>query len=79
MVGLIMFWIYFIGGFIASFLLLNSSYLEFSKIPYFVKAALLTTEDRNFYEHSGVDLKAIARAFVALVENDGEIRYNQGE
>ena len=51
----------------------DSSYLEFNKIPYFVKAALVTTEDRNFYEHSGVDLKAIARAFVALVENDGEI------
>ena len=32
MVGLIMFWIYFIGGFIASFLLLNSSYLEFNRI-----------------------------------------------
>ena len=32
MVGVIIFWMYFIGGFIASFLLLNSSYLEFNKI-----------------------------------------------
>ena len=51
----------------------DSYYLEFSEIPFFVKRALITTEDRNFYKHSGVDVKAIARAVVALVKNDGEI------
>lgn len=51
----------------------DSKYIEFGEIPYFVKAALITTEDRNFYTHSGVDLKAITRAFEALVKNDGKI------
>ncbi len=33
-------------------------------IPRFVKAALVATEDRKFYKHSGVDLKGIARAII---------------
>jgi membrane peptidoglycan carboxypeptidase len=51
----------------------DSYYLEFDEIPYFVKRALITTEDRSFYEHSGVDPKGILRAFVELVKNDGKI------
>lgn len=51
----------------------DSYYLEYSRIPYFVKEALITSEDRNFYSHSGIDLKAIARAFVVLIQHDGEI------
>jgi len=35
-----------------------------SKIPEKLRQALLATEDRQFYEHSGVDLKGIARAIV---------------
>jgi penicillin-binding protein 1A len=33
-------------------------------IPYHLKAALVATEDRKFYTHSGVDLKGIARAIL---------------
>ncbi len=33
-------------------------------IPYYLKAALLATEDRNFYKHSGVDIKGILRAVI---------------
>ncbi len=33
-------------------------------IPYYLKAALIATEDRKFYKHSGVDLKGILRAIV---------------
>ncbi len=33
-------------------------------IPYFLKAGLVATEDRNFYQHSGIDLKGILRALV---------------
>ncbi len=33
-------------------------------IPSALKQALITTEDRNYYRHHGVDLKAIARAIV---------------
>ncbi len=51
----------------------DSYYLEYSEIPYFVKRALITSEDRNFYKHSGVDVKAVLRAFKELVTNNGEI------
>jgi penicillin-binding protein 1A len=33
-------------------------------IPKYVKTALIATEDRKFYSHSGVDLKAIVRAIL---------------
>ena len=33
-------------------------------IPYYLTAALIATEDRKFYSHSGVDLKAIVRAIL---------------
>jgi len=33
-------------------------------IPRHLKAALVATEDRKFYKHSGVDLKGIARAII---------------
>jgi len=34
------------------------------RIPSLLKSALLATEDRNFYNHIGVDLKGIARAII---------------
>ncbi|UCE55607.1 MAG: transglycosylase domain-containing protein [Desulfobacterales bacterium] len=33
-------------------------------VPDYLKAALVATEDRKFYKHSGVDLKGIARAII---------------
>jgi penicillin-binding protein 1A len=33
-------------------------------IPHYLTAALVATEDRKFYQHSGVDLKGIARAII---------------
>jgi penicillin-binding protein 1A len=33
-------------------------------IPEYLKKAIVATEDRNFYYHSGVDLKGIARAII---------------
>lgn len=33
-------------------------------IPYHLRAGILATEDRNFYRHSGVDLRGILRAAV---------------
>lgn len=48
-------------------------YLENDDIPYLVKRALISTEDRSFYEHSGVDYSAIVRAFVELIKNKGDV------
>ncbi len=51
----------------------DSYYLTSEEIPYLIKRAFVTTEDRNFYEHSGLDYKAIIRAFIALIQNEGEV------
>lgn len=51
----------------------DAYYMEFDNIPYMVKQVFLITEDRNFYDHSGVDYKSVLRAFVELLKNEGEI------
>lgn len=35
-----------------------------SEVPDYLKTALITTEDRTFYTHSGVDLKGVLRALI---------------
>lgn len=47
----------------------DSYYLTFDQIPQHVKDAFIVTEDRDFYKHSGYDLKAIVSAGVTLVKN----------
>ena len=50
--------------------LLAEVYLEkrdpvpLKQIPLYLRAALVATEDRKFYKHSGVDVKGIARAII---------------
>lgn len=51
----------------------SSYYLPNKKIPYLVKRAFIITEDRSFYDHPGVDVKAVMRAVVAYVQNSGEV------
>ena len=51
----------------------NSYYLKSDSIPYMAKKIFIAVEDRNFYEHSGVDYSAVARAVFALVQNKGEV------
>lgn len=38
--------------------------IVFSEIPGVLINALIATEDRNFYHHSGVDLKGVLRALI---------------
>ncbi|MCR5785483.1 MAG: PBP1A family penicillin-binding protein [Eubacterium sp.] len=47
-------------------------YLTYENIPSYVLSAFVSTEDRKFYKHIGVDFQAIARAAWAAVRN-GEI------
>lgn len=47
----------------------DSYYLEAGKLPYNVKAAIVSIEDKKFYEHKGVDPKAIVRAVLAMLRN----------
>ena len=57
--------------------LLAELYLEkrdpvpLQRIPQYLKAALVATEDRKFYRHSGVDIKGIARAIVRDIQAGG--------
>ena len=51
----------------------DSAYLKDAEIPYIVKRAFVVSEDRKFYEHSGVDYSAMMRAVLALIKNEGEI------
>lgn len=47
-------------------------YLPYEKIPTDVCAAIVSIEDKKFYQHSGIDYKAIFRAVKAAIEN-GEV------
>lgn len=49
-------------------------YLEYDAIPKNCINAMLATEDRKFYEHSGYDIYAIIRAAKAYIDHEGEIR-----
>lgn len=47
-------------------------YLPYEDIPTDVCAAIVSIEDKKFYQHNGVDIKAILRAAKAAIEN-GEV------
>lgn len=47
-------------------------YLEFEEIPIYATAAMVSIEDKKFYRHNGIDVKAILRAAKAMIEN-GEV------
>jgi len=49
-------------------------YIPFAEIPQAAKDAMIVTEDKKFYKHDGIDLKAITAAFVSLVKNRGDIK-----
>lgn len=44
-------------------------YLEYKDIPAYATAAMVSIEDKKFYRHNGIDLKAILRAAKAMIEN----------
>ena len=48
----------------------NSQQALFSEIPDHVVDALLAVEDRNFFEHRGVDLRAVGRQVLANVNDE---------
>src|SRR5690606_37667817 len=49
-------------------------YLPIQAIPDRVKAAFLSSEDKNFYSHPGVDITGLARAVVTNFQNFGSGR-----
>lgn len=50
----------------------DSYYLDIAQIPYNVRSAIVSIEDKRFYSHEGYDKKAIVRAFLSMLRN-GEV------
>lgn len=48
-------------------------YKTYDEIPAYFVEAMVSVEDRRFYEHNGVDYEGIARAAYILFKNDGNI------
>jgi penicillin-binding protein 1B len=51
--------------------------LTYNSIPPVLVQAILAIEDRRFFEHSGVDIKGIGRAFLRW-STSGSLKYGQG-
>ena len=49
----------------------NRVYVKLADIPLTLQEAFIAIEDERFYEHRGVDLRGVARAFVRGVANGG--------
>jgi len=52
------------GRFVGRILPQNRYWVTLDRIPAFLQQALLAVEDARFYEHGGIDLRGIARAFL---------------
>jgi penicillin-binding protein 1A len=53
-------------------------YIPIQAVPNLVKNAFLAAEDKNFYEHGGLDFTGIARAALSYAQNYGSNRRPQG-
>ena len=43
--------------------------MEYEDIPAYAVAAMVSIEDKKFYSHNGIDIKAIMRAAKAMIQN----------
>src|SRR5215470_15930871 len=66
------------GALLAEYARERRLYLPIQAIPKLVINSFIAAEDKNFYDHGGVDLTGIARAAVVFVENFGSNRRPQG-
>src|SRR5947209_14142834 len=66
------------GSLLAEYAKERRLYIPIQAVPKLVLNAFIAAEDKNFYEHNGIDFSGIARAFVAYVQNYGSGRRPQG-
>ncbi len=66
------------GSLLAEYARERRLYLPIQAIPKLVINSFIAAEDKNFYEHGGIDLTGIARAAVVFVENFGSNKRPQG-
>ncbi len=60
------------GVLLGEMTLRNSQPAKFEDIPEVVRDAMVAAEDGGFYEHEGIDFRAIARAAVANARSEGD-------
>jgi penicillin-binding protein 1A len=66
------------GSLVAEFARERRLYIPIQAVPKLVTNAFLAAEDKNFYEHGGLDFTGIARAVLSYVQNYGSGRRPQG-
>src|ERR1700741_2052217 len=66
------------GSLLAEYAKERRLYLPIQAVPKLVINAFLAAEDKNFYEHGGVDYSGMARAAVVYLQNYGSNRRPQG-
>jgi len=44
-------------------------YNSYHKIPFFLKHSFISSEDKRFYKHNGIDLKSISRALIKNIRS----------
>ena len=66
------------GSLVAEYATQRRLYLPIQAVPKMVINAFLSAEDKNFYEHAGLDFSGIARAGLLYVQNYGSGRRPQG-
>src|SRR5262249_4957363 len=66
------------GALLAEYARERRLYTPIQAIPKLVLNAFIAAEDKNFYEHSGIDFSGIARAVTAAVQNYGSGKRPQG-
>src|SRR5271155_1150753 len=66
------------GSLVAEYAKERRLYLPIQAVPKLVINAFVAAEDKNFYEHPGVDIYGIGRAAMLYVQNYGSNRHPQG-
>jgi len=66
------------GSLLAEYAKERRLYLPIQAVPKLVINAFIAAEDKNFYEHNGIDFSGIARAGTVFVQNYGSGRRPQG-
>lgn len=62
------------GALMAEYARERRLYLPIQAIPDRVKAAFISAEDKNFYQHPGIDVTGLARAIAVNLQNFGSGR-----
>jgi penicillin-binding protein 1A len=66
------------GSLLAEYAHERRLYIPIQAVPKLVTSAFIAAEDKNFYEHDGIDPQGIMRAVVFYVQNYGTGRRPQG-